>query len=121
MEIIINNNEIEKINRKRKCPIIIESENLKKSIELISKFEYVMNDKLNNNNYSHKLCEYCKNYFPVIENRNYNCKGCGEIFCIKHRDLLNHHCSTLTPSFEKYLMAKNILKSRLRMIKNKGH
>ena len=57
IEIIINENEIEeklKYNRKRKCPIIIESENLKKSLELISKFEYILKDKINNN-YSHKL------------------------------------------------------------------
>ena len=123
IEIIINENEIEekiKYSRKRKCPIIIESENLKKSLELISKFEYILKDKINNN-YSHKLCEYCKNYFPIIEGRNYNCKQCGEIFCIKHRELLNHHCSTLTPNYEKYLLAKSILKNKMKMIKNKAH
>ena len=103
----------------RPTPEIIKSKKFEKSIEIISQFDYIINE--NNEQFSHKLCEFCKNYFPIIEGKDYSCKQCNETFCLIHRESLNHKCEKLTPAFEKYLMAKNILKNRMRMIKSKGH
>ena len=103
----------------RPTPEIIKSKKFEKSIEIISQFDYIIHE--NNEQFSHKLCEFCKNYFPTIEGKNYTCKLCNETFCLIHRESLNHKCEKLTPAFEKYLIAKNILKNKMRMIKSKGH
>ena len=107
------------INMKtRPKPEIIESEALKKSIEILSKYDYVLtNDE---QKIEEKICFYCKNKFPALIGKNYNCQSCDKTFCVKHRDILNHHCIKLNPNLEKYLNAKNIFKEKMRMLKMKG-
>lgn len=103
----------------RPRPEIIDSDALKQSIEIISKYDYTLtNDK---KIIEYKNCFLCKNKFPTIESKNCSCESCGETFCIKHRNILNHHCIKLNPNLEKYLMAKNIFKDKMRMLKMKGH
>ena len=123
MSIIEKNYEEETINniikKNRPIPEKINSKSFEESIEIISKFDYII--KENHENYYHQLCEFCKNYFPIIEGKDYTCKHCNETFCLIHRESINHKCEKLTPAFEKYLLAKNILKNKMRMIKSKGH
>ena len=116
-EIIIN--KIITMKRQRPKPEIIDSEALKKSIEIISKYDYTLPNKEQNIEY--KTCFLCKNEFPIIQGKKFSCENCGEIFCIKHRNVLNHHCIKLDPKLEKYLMAKNLFKDRIKMLKMKGH
>ena len=97
--------------------LIIRSEALKKSIELISKFDYVIKD--GDHKFTHNICNFCKNFFPTIQGKDYSCKSCGETYCAKHRQMLNHHCEKLTPAFEKYLLSKNLFKTKLKAMKNK--
>lgn len=105
----------------RPQPILIQTEAFKKSIDIISKFEYSILLNEINNSYSYQKCEFCKNSFPILEGRDYSCKNCKLIFCFKHRDLLNHHCEKINPSYHKYLLAKNLIKNKMRLIKSQGH
>ena len=105
----------------RPQPILIQTEAFKKSIDIISKFEYSILLNEINNSYSYQKCEFCKNSFPILERRDYSCKNCKLIFCLKHRDLLNHHCEKINPSYHKYLLAKNLIKNKMRLIKSQGH
>ena len=104
----------------RPQPEIINSETLKKSIAILEQFE--LNQIIPTQvQYVHQLCQACKCYFPTMKNKDNACKSCKEILCMKHRQPLNHHCSKLTPQYEKYLMAKNMFKTRAKAIKNKGY
>ena len=91
MSIIEKNYEEETINniikKNRPIPEKINSKSFEESIEIISKFDYII--KENNENYSHKLCEFCKNYFPIIEGKKYCCNLCNETFCLIHREKIN--------------------------------
>lgn len=107
----------ETIPRPRPESIIVHTEALKKSIELISKFEYIIHD--GDKHYSQSICNFCKNFFPTLQGKDYTCKSCGETFCVKHRQMLNHQCKKMTPAFEKYLQSKNLLRSKLKAAKNK--
>ena len=105
----------------RPQPILIQTAAFKKSIDIISKFEYSILLNEINNSYSYQKCEFCKNSFSILEGRDYSCKNCKLIFCFKHRDLLNHHCEKINPSYHKYLLAKNLIKNKMRLIKSQGH
>lgn len=100
-------------------PQVIQSEALLKSLDLLSKLEYQASEE--SQTFVLTKCGYCLNIYPTVEGRDYCCKVCNETLCLKHRDLLNHHCEKISPSFEKYLMAKNTFKTKLREIKMKGH
>ena len=104
--------------KQRPKPEIITSEALQKSIEIISKYDYKFpsNDQI----IIFKECTFCKNQFPTIEGKNIFCESCGECFCVNHRKVLNHHCNKIDENKEKILMARNILKERLRLLKLKG-
>ena len=104
--------------KQRPKPEIITSEALQKSIEIISKYDYEFptNDQL----IIYKECNFCKNKFPTIENKDVKCQTCGECFCVNHRKEINHHCNKIDPNKEKILMAKNLFKERMRMLKLKG-
>ena len=104
--------------KQRPKPEIITSEALQKSIEIISKYDYKFptNDQL----IIYKECIFCKNKFPTIENKDVKCQTCGECFCVNHRKEINHHCNKIDPNKEKILMAKNLFKERMRMLKLKG-
>ena len=119
-QIIIEINEIISKNS-RPQPIIIQTKAFKKSIEILSKFDYCNFFTDIHHKYSSQLCEYCNNNFPIIEGKDYSCKSCDKIFCFKHRNLLNHQCHNINPSYQKYLMAKNLVKNRMKLIKNQGH
>ena len=86
----------ETIPRPRPESIIVHTEALKKSIELISKFEYIIHD--GDKHYSQSICNFCKNFFPTLQGKDYTCKSCGETFCVKHRQMLNHQCKKMTPA-----------------------
>ena len=58
------------------------------------------------------MCFFCKKKFPTIQGNNYSCHNCGEAFCVKHRNILAHHCQKLNPKLEKYLAAKKMFKER---------
>ena len=119
-KIIIEINDIISKNS-RPEPLIIQTEAFKKSIEILSKFDYSTFLTDINNKYSYKLCEFCNNNFPIIEGKDYSCKTCDKIYFFKHRDLLNHQCQNLNPTYQKYLMAKNLVKNRMKLIKYQGH
>ena len=118
------NHEEESINeiismKQRPKPDIITSEALQKSIEIISKYDYrLTTDELI---IDYKTCFSWNNQFPTILGKTYSCQKCGETFCVKHRNVLNHHCKKLDPNLEKIMVAKNLFKERMRMIKMKGH
>ena len=103
--------------KQRPMPEIIISEALKKSIEIISQYEYEIaaNDKI-----EYKICSLCNNKFPTIQENKYSCEKCEKVFCIKHRNILEHHCNKLDPNKAKYLAAKNLINEKLRMRKIKG-
>ena len=105
--------------KQRPKPEIIVSEALQKSIEIISKYDYKFTT--DEQVIEYKMCFFCKNKFPTIQGKTYSCHDCGETFCVKHRNILNHHCQKLNPNLEKYLAAKNLFKERMRMLKMKGH
>ena len=116
--------EVEEINKiislnQRPKPEIIESESFKKSIEIISKYDYKFTTNEHINEY--KICFFCKNQFPTIQGNSYSCNNCGKTFCVKHRNVLDHHCQKINPNLEKYLAAKNIFREKIRMLKMKGH
>ena len=117
------NNEINEIITKnsRPQPILIQTEAFKKSIDIISQFDYSILLNEINNSYSYKICDFCKNSFPIHEGRDYSCKNCKHIFCLKHRDLLHHQCQKINPSYHKYLLAKNLIKNKMKLIKSQGH
>ena len=104
----------------RPQPEIIHSETLKKSIAVLEQFELnqIFPAQVQ---FIHQLCQVCKSYFPTMKNKDNACKSCREILCVKHRQPLNHHCSKLTPQYEKYLLAKNMFKTRAKAIRNKGY
>ena len=104
--------------KQRPKPEIITSEALQKSIEIISKYDYKFpsNDQL----IIYKEKKKKKNKFPTIENKDVKCQTCGECFCVNHRKEINHHCNKIDPNKEKILMAKNLFKERMRMLKLKG-
>ena len=114
-------NEINRIMslKQRPKPEIIVSEALQKSIDIIARFDYKLNKDLNKIEY--KSCYFCKNQFPTIQGKAYTCPNCSEIFCVKHRNLLDHNCKKLDPNLERYLAAKSIFKEKMRMRKMKGH
>ena len=115
-EIDINKNIVLK---QRPKPEIIISEALQKSIEIISKYDYrFATDEIY---LEYKICYFCKNTFPTIQGKVYTCQNCSEIFCVKHRDLLNHNCKKLDPNLEKYLAAKSLIREKMRMRKLKEH
>jgi hypothetical protein len=119
-----NQEEEESINKiitlkQRPKPEIIVSEALQKSIEIIAKYDYRLTT--NEHEIEYKNCFFCKNKFPTIQGKNISCNNCGEIFCVQHRNLLNHHCRKLDPNMEKILAAKSLFKERMRMLKMKGH
>ena len=105
--------------KQRPRPEIIVSEALQKSIEIIAKYDYKL--ATDENIIEYKNCFFCKNKFPTIQGKNISCNNCGEIFCVQHRNLLNHHCRKLDPNKEKILAAKNLFRERMRMLKMKGH
>ena len=105
--------------RQRPKPEIITSEALKKSIEIISKYDYKFTTEEHIIEY--KTCFSCKNNFPTIQGKEYSCQKCDETFCVKHRDVLNHHCRKLDPNLERILAAKSLFKERMRMLKMRGH
>lgn len=104
----------------RPKPSLINSESFQKSIEILSKYEYTLLDD-NSNRIENKNCFYCKKDFPCLKGKNVSCNECGEIFCISHRNIINHHCIKVNPKKEEYLKAKNFLKERMKMIKAKLH
>ena len=114
-------NEINKMMslKQRPKPEIIVSEALQKSIEIISKYDYKFTNDQNMIEY--KICYFCKNQFPTIQGKAYTCQNCSEIFCVKHRNILNHGCKKLDPNLEKYLAAKSLFREKMRMRKMKGH
>ena len=85
--------------KQRPKPEIIVSEALQKSIEIISKYDYRFTT--DEHIIEYKTCFYCKNNFPTIQGKNYSCQNCGQAFCVKHRNILNHHCQKLDPNLEK--------------------
>ena len=105
--------------KQRPKPEIIVSEALQKSIEIISKFDYKFTTEEHIIEY--KNCFSCKNGFPTIQGKNYFCQNCEEIFCVKHRNILNHHCKKLDPNLRKYLAAKKLIKEKMRLRKLKGN
>ena len=110
-------NKITIFNQRPK-PEIIVSEALKKSILILSKYDYKFpsSDQI----IIYKECSYCKNQFPTVEGKKILCDSCGECFCVKHRQVLEHHCNKIDPNKEKILKAKNIFKERMRLLKLKG-
>ena len=105
--------------KQRPKPEIIVSEALQKSIEIISKYDYRFTT--GEQVIEYKTCFSCKNNFPTIQGNTYSCQKCGEIFCVKHRNVLDHHCKKLDPNLERILAAKNLFKEKMRMLKMKGH
>ncbi len=105
--------------RQRPKPEIITSEALKKSIEIISKYDYKFTTEEHIIEYN--TCFSCQNNFPTIKGKEYSCQKCDETFCVKHRDVLNHHCRKLDPNLERILAAKSLFKERMRMLKMRGH
>ena len=105
--------------KQRIKPEIIISEALQKSIEIISKYDYRFTT--GEQVIEYKTCFSCKNNFPTIQGNTYSCQKCGEIFCVKHRNVLDHHCKKLDPNLERILAAKNLFKEKMRMLKMKGH
>ena len=105
--------------KQRPKPEIIVSEALQKSIEIIAKYDYKFTNDQNKIEY--KTCFFCKNQFPTIQGKIYTCQNCSEIFCVKHRNILNHSCKKLDPNLEKYLAAKSLFREKMRMRKMKGH
>ena len=96
--------------KKRPKPEIIVSEALQKSIEIIAKFDYKITDeKL----IEYKTCYFCKNQFPTVQGKVCTCQNCAQTFCVKHRNVLNHHCQKLDPNLEKYLAAKSLFKEKI--------
>lgn len=95
---------------------IINSDSLKKSLEILSKFDYTL--QLNNTTTKNEVCQFCQNLFPVSNNQ-INCELCSKNFCAKHRQPLNHNCTNLNPNHGKYLMAKNLFRERLKEMKYK--
>lgn len=103
----------------RPIPKIISSENLLKSISLLSQLECKATQE--KRCHLRNQCIHCKDFFFTIESKDCSCKACNEIFCFKHRELTQHQCDKVLPSYEKYLLAKNIIKNKLKEIKSKGH
>ena len=104
--------------KQRPKPDIITSKDLQKSIEILSKYEYKFpsNDQV----IIFKECSFCKKQFPTIEGKKILCERCGECFCVNHRKDLNHHCIKIDPNKEKILMAKNLFKEKMKLMKLKG-
>ena len=105
--------------KQRPKPEIIVSEALQKSIEIIARYDYKFTT--DEQIIEYKTCFFCKNKFPTIQDKTYSCQDCGETFCVKHRNILNHHCQKLNPNMGKYLAAKSLFKERMKMLKMKGH
>lgn len=105
--------------KQRPRPEIIVSEALQKSIEIISKYDYRFTT--DEHTIEYKRCFFCNNNFPTIQGKNTSCQKCGETFCIKHRNELNHHCQKLDPNLERILAAKRLFKQRMKMLKMMGH
>ena len=105
--------------KQRPKPEIIVSEAFQKSIEIISKFDYKFTT--DENLIEYKTCYFCKGQFPTIQGKTYSCQRCAQTFCVKHRNILDHHCQKLDPNLEKYLAAKSLFKEKMRMLKMKGH
>ena len=105
--------------RERPKPEIIISEALVKSIEIISKFDYKFTS--DEHVIEYKVCFYCKNEFPTIKGKNCKCHNCEEIFCVKHRNILNHQCQNINPNLKRYLAAKKLIKDKKRMRKLLGN
>ena len=101
--------------KRRREPEIIKSESLQKSIEIISKYDFKFTT--DEHIIEYKKCFFCKNHFPTIQGNNYSCHDCGETFCVKHRNILDHHCQKLNPKLEKYLAAKRMFREKLRKLK----
>ena len=104
--------------KQRPKPEVITSEALQKSIEIISKYDYKFpsNDQI----IIFKECSFCKNQFPTIEGKNVMCESCGKCFCVNHRKNIYHHCDKIDANKEKILMAKNLFKEKMRLLKLKG-
>ena len=107
-----------KVIKERPKPEIIVSESLEKSIQIISKFDYKFTNE--NHKIEYKTCFFCKNQFPTIKGRNYNCQNCEKIFCVKHRNILNHQCEKINPNLQRYLAAKNLIKEKKRIKRMMG-
>ena len=105
--------------KQRPKPEIIVSEALQKSIEIISKFDYKFTT--DEHIIEYKNCFSCKNDFPTIQGKNYFCQYCEEILCVKHRNILKHHCKKIDPNLRKYLAAKKLIKEKIRLRKLKGN
>ena len=105
--------------KQRPKPEIIVSEALQKSIEIISKYDYRFTT--DEHIIEYKTCFFCKNNFPTIQGKNYSCQNCGQTFCVKHRNILDHHCQKLDRNLEKILAAKSLFKDRMRMFKMRSH
>lgn len=103
----------------RPIPKIISSDNLLKSIALLSELEYKTTEV--KKSHIRNQCTHCKDFFFTPERKDSSCKACNEIFCLKHRELSQHQCDKVLPSYEKYLLAKSIIKNRLKEVKNKGY
>ena len=104
--------------KQRPKPEIITSEALQKSIEILSKYDYKFPS--NDQTIFFKECSFCKNQFPTIEGRKISCESCGQCFCVNHRKVMDHHCNKIDENKEKVLIAKNIFKERMRLLKLKG-
>lgn len=104
--------------KQRPKPEVITSEALQKSIEIISKYDYKFpsNDQI----IIFKECSFCKNQFPTVEGKNVVCENCGKCFCVNHRKVIYHHCDKIGENKEKILMAKNLFKEKMRLLKLKG-
>lgn len=91
-------------------------EAVKKSLEIMSKFDYIPQYT---QNISHYECQQCHTLFPVNTGKDCSCKFCSGNFCLRHRDVLNHNCRNITPNHQKYLMAKNAFKLKMKEMKHK--
>lgn len=107
---------INRINQQRHQPEIINSESLIKSLEILAKFDYNMRENIT---FQKEICSFCNKEFPYQKETVCICESCKKIFCFKHRQQVNHQCSKLNPTQEKYLMNKNYFREKMKQMKFK--
>lgn len=113
------------LGKKRKFPFensksnpqVLVSEQLNKSLELLSKLEYkIKNEK---ESYLEKSCEFCQIVFLIKEETPFTCKNCRLVLCRKHRINKNHNCMMKTTAIERYLQSKKVMSCKLKANKYK--
>ena len=88
------------------------------SLEILAKYDY--NSQIQNIHFYNKKCEFCHSFFPASDTSKGQCSLCSNDYCIKHRQPLNHNCTRLSSDDEKYLLAKQIFREKLKLMKYKG-